>query len=96
MIARTPGRSLRRWVLIVDGAGSSSDQMARDRDIRDLVSPELQGILRIYRISGGATVGRTWSGEIPPEWGLSPDSVAVRQTGGGAVLHGLDPLSPDG
>ncbi|EQD25633.1 MAG: hypothetical protein D084_Lepto4C00050G0003 [Leptospirillum sp. Group IV 'UBA BS'] len=35
-------------------------------------------------------MARTWSGEIPPEWGLSPDSVAVRQTGGGAVLHGLD------
>ena len=84
---RTPSD---RWVLLVDGAGSSSGQMARDREITTLVRPGRRGILRVFRISTGATVGRTWSGTIPPEWGVPPESVAVRQTGGGAVLHGMD------
>lgn len=85
-----PGPLRHRWILLVGGAGSSTDQMARDREIWSLVRPGLRGILRVYRISGGATVGRTWSGAIPPDWGLSPQSVAIRQTGGGAVLHGKD------
>ncbi|MDA8112072.1 MAG: hypothetical protein M0T83_06440 [Nitrospiraceae bacterium] len=85
-----PGPLPHRWILLVDRAGSSVDQMARDREIWPLVRPGLRGILRVYRISGGATVGRTWSGAIPPDWGLSPQSVAIRLTGGGAVLHGQD------
>ena len=89
-MSTNPENPLKRWVLLVDGAGSPFEQMARDRETSTLVRPGRKGILRVYRISGGATVGRTWAGTIPPEWDVSPESVAIRQTGGGAVLHGRD------
>ncbi|MDA8151065.1 MAG: hypothetical protein M0041_08080 [Nitrospiraceae bacterium] len=88
--AKEPGIVSDRWVLLVDGAGTALGQMARDKELSSLVKPGRTGILRLYRISSGATVGRTWSGVIPPDWGLPPETIALRQTGGGAVLHGQD------
>jgi lipoate-protein ligase A len=48
-------------------------------------------LLRVYLIRPGeVTVGRTYHGTPPPEWGVPSARCVVRPTGGGAVLHGQD------
>ena len=79
-----------RIVLIVDGTASPAEQMERDRQLSGLMGPDCPVLLRLFRISRGATVGRTWQGCIPGSWKIPSRDVSVRPTGGGAVLHGKD------
>ncbi len=78
----------RRIPLLEDLARGASGQMAVDTLLMTRAGRGWEGLLRIYDFHGPCvTVGRTFRGELPSSWlDLCPE-VAVRPTGGGAVLH---------
>ena len=79
-----------RIAFLHDHSRRASEQMEIDRLLLQKLGSGWPGLLRVYRFSGPCvTVGRTFRQELPKEWGGAPD-VAVRPTGGGAVLHGDD------
>jgi lipoate-protein ligase A len=62
--------------------------MERDRELFSLLRKERPNIVRVYRMDRrGVTVGRTHRDRIPEDWQVNPANIAVRPTGGGAVLH---------
>lgn len=71
-----------------DRLRGATDQMAVDCDLMDRMGDGWGGLLRTYRFSGpSVTIGRTFCGDLPSSWlALNPE-IAVRPTGGGAVLH---------
>jgi lipoate-protein ligase A len=82
---------MERWVLLIEGESSPRGHMDRDREMFALLRKEGPNLVRVYRISGrGVTLGRTHRTPVPEDWQVNPDRVAVRPTGGGAVLHDGD------
>ena len=62
-----------------------------DRVLLQKMGSGWSGLLRVYRFSGpSVTVGRTYRQDFPKEWQDVTTEMAVRPTGGGAVLHGDD------
>lgn len=76
--------------MLLDADGTARDQMDRDREILSRMTRWRRPVLRLYRIRSGVTVGRTWAGDLPPDWPTLSEGPVVRPTGGGAVLHGAD------
>jgi len=82
--------------LFSDIPRGASEQMGMDTSLlRGMAEASVSGfslpLLRVYRISSGqVTVGRTYRGNPPPDWGVALGQCVVRPTGGGAVLHGQD------
>lgn len=75
----------------MDTVASPARQMERDRDLFSLLRREHPNIVRVYRMDRrGVTVGRTHRDRIPDDWHVDPENIAVRPTGGGAVLHEED------
>ncbi|MHB1285216.1 MAG: lipoyl protein ligase domain-containing protein [Leptospirales bacterium] len=74
-----------------DESRGAFDQMEVDAALMGREGNGWEGLLRIYRFRGTCvTVGRTFQGDLPLSWlDLGPE-VAVRPTGGGAVLHRED------
>ena len=76
---------------LLDRSRNASEQMDVDRFLLDRMGSAWSRLLRIYRFSGPCiTVGRTHHQKLPSEWQDFAREVAVRPTGGGAVLHGDD------
>lgn len=90
--------SLPRKVMAVplfsDHIRGAGDQMGIDSSLMEKISSgagDFVSLLRVYRIlPGQVTVGRTYRGVPPAEWGLAHCQYVHRPTGGGAVLHGQD------
>lgn len=80
-----PGEKI---VFLEDRPRSPVAQMEIDHCLLGRMGTGWNRLLRTYRFSGtGVTVGRTFRKPIPPEWEVLSPVVAVRPTGGGAVLH---------
>ncbi len=83
--------------LFSDHIRGASEQMRMDTSLLEEMTATskagngFHSLLRVYRIAPGqVTVGRTYRGTQPSDWGVSDDRCVVRPTGGGAVLHGQD------
>ena len=83
--------------LFSDHMRGASEQMGMDQSLLEGMTALSKGkdvfyaLLRTYRIAPGqVTVGRTYRGTPPEEWGVDHGRWVVRPTGGGAVLHGQD------
>lgn len=83
--------------LFSDHMRGASEQMGVDQSLLEGMTTLSKGkdvfyaLLRTYRIAPGqVTVGRTYRGTPPEEWGVDHGHWVVRPTGGGAVLHGQD------
>ncbi|MCL4460741.1 MAG: hypothetical protein M1297_03365 [Nitrospirae bacterium] len=80
-----------RIAFLLDRAREASGQMEVDAFLLGRMGFGWSRLLRIYRFLGPCvTVGRTYRQDIPPEWREDVRDIAVRPTGGGAVLHGED------
>ncbi len=85
------GLSPDRLPLLEDESRGAFDQMEVDAAMLGREGNGWEGYLRVYRFLGPCvTVGRTFKGDLPSCWlDLGPE-IAVRPTGGGAVLHRED------
>lgn len=80
-----PGKKI---VFLEDRPRPAVEQMEIDHCLLERMGTGWNRLLRTYRFSGfSVTVGRTFRMSIPPEWEILSPVVAVRPTGGGAVLH---------